>query len=759
MDKSLIIVESPAKVRTIKKFLGPGFDVKASLGHIKDLPEKELGIDIQDEFKPNYTVIRGKSKIIKELRDSAKDSRYIYLALDPDREGEAIAWHVCNELKLKKTAEVYRILFNEITEKAVKAALSKPGKIDENKVNAQQARRILDRLVGYKISPLLWKSVSSGLSAGRVQSVALMLVCRREKEIQVFTPQEYWSITALLKADEPLPFEARLVKIGTKKAEVDNQGDAEKVCSEVKNLPFIVNKVDRKERKRNPYPPFITSTLQQEAFRKLRFVAAKTMSIAQKLYEGLDIGQEGSVGLITYMRTDSTRISQEALDESRNYIGQSFGPEYVPEKPNIYKGKKGAQDAHEAIRPTSVLRHPDSIKGFISKEEYALYRLIWERFVASQMTPAVYDTTTADIKVGKYTFRATGSVIKFKGFTILYEEGNGAGQNDKSKEAPESAEEATQAQDTLLPNLTVNQVLMLLKLTPQQHFTQPPPRYTEASLVKELEELGIGRPSTYATILSIIKERNYVTVNERKFVPTHLGMTVNDLLVENFPDVIDVDFTARMENNLDEIEDGHADWVSTLKEFYTPFAESLTKASKNMRRAKGTPTSLPCPKCGSPLVIKWGRNGEFLACSRYPECKGTAEFSRENNGEIKIREDKISEESCSKCGSPMILKNGRFGRFLACSGYPECKNTKPFSHGVRCPEEGCGGDLVEKRTKKGRIFYSCSNYPKCKFATWDRPLAESCPSCGYPIMVEKVRAGGEPAIECPKKECKYRKVS
>lgn len=757
MDKSLIIVESPAKIKTIKKFLGPDYEVKATMGHIKDLPQRELGIDIESEFKPSYTIIRGKSKVVKDLRDSAKDRQSIYLALDPDREGEAIAWHISQELKGKKNNGIYRILFNEITEKAVKEAIARPGRIDENKVNAQQARRILDRLVGYKISPLLWRKVSSGLSAGRVQSVALRLICDREKGISEFISQEYWSITAHLRADEPPPFQARLVKIANKKSEIDNQANASEVCVEAQQLPFIVHKVDKKERRRNPSPPFITSTLQQEAFRRLRFPAAKTMRLAQRLYEGLEIGQEGSIGLITYMRTDSTRISQEALEQARRYILESYGKEYIPDKPNIYRSKKGSQDAHEAIRPTSAFRHPDQVRDYLQQDEYQLYRLIWEKFVACQMASAIYDTTVAEIKAGRYTFRATGSLIKFKGFTILYQEESVTSSNGKNSKGID--EKTDDTDDIILPHLQVKQVLTLLKLVPQQHFTQPPPRYTEASLVKELEEKGIGRPSTYATILSIIKDRNYVTVDDRKFIPSHLGMTVNDLLIEHFPDIVDVDFTAKMEENLDEIEEGHTDWVATLKEFYAPFAESLVKANQNMRKAKSTPTSVACSRCGSQMVTKWGRNGEFLACSRYPECKNTAEFIREITGEIRIKEDSITEEQCSKCGKPMVLKNGRFGRFLACSGYPECKNTKPFSQGISCPEGGCEGVLLEKRSKKGRVFYGCSKYPKCKFASWDRPVAGSCPDCGYPILVEKIKAGGEVLVQCPKKECSYRKVS
>ena len=739
--KSLVIVESPAKAKTINKFLGKSFIVKASVGHVKDLPKKELGVDVEKNFRPKYVTIQGKGKILGEIKKAAKESDSVYLGQDPDREGEAIAWHIAEELD-GNNKKVYRVLFNEITQKAVLEAIKNPGRIDHNKVDAQQARRIMDRLVGYLISPILWKKVRRGLSAGRVQSVAVRLVVDREKEIKAFIPQEYWSLTAHLEGKNPPLFTAKLREKDGRKAELKNKEETEKILKALDRETFSVKSIERKEKKRYPVPPFTTSTLQQEAVRKLRFSAKKTMLIAQQLYEGLDIGPEGAQGLITYMRTDSVRVSKESQEEAKDYISKKFGKDYIPQKPPAYKSRKSAQEAHEAIRPTSVVREPEKLKNFLTKDQLNLYRLIWNRFVASQMNPAVLDQTTVDIKAGGYTFRATGSTLKFPGFTALYTEG----MDEDIKSEGSSGEE-----ERPIPELKVGETLNLIKLEPKQHFTQPPPRYSEATLVKELEEKGIGRPSTYAAILSTIQERDYVKKVESRFHPTELGLFVNDLLVDNFPDLLDLQFTARMEEELDRIEDGGIKWVQALKDFYGPFHTDLEKAKKGMRdvKTKGIPTDTDifCEKCGKKMVIKWGRNGQFLACSGYPECKNTKPLKSEDS-DIGAQ---VSGEVCENCGSPMVIKTGRYGKFLACSRYPECKTTKPLSTGVRCPEKGCIGTFIERRTKRGRIFFSCSQYPKCKFAIWDRPTSRECPQCGATFLVER-----KENILCIKKGCGYK---
>lgn len=750
MSKDVIIVESPAKAKTIGKYLGDKFIVKASVGHIRDLPSNKLGVDIENDFTPEYETIKGKGKVVADIKKAVKDAETIYLAPDPDREGEAIAWHIAEELSLKKK-KVYRVLFNEITAKAIKAAMEKPGKINQDMVDAQQARRVLDRLVGYQISPLLWNKVKRGLSAGRVQSVAVRLVCEREAEIAAFKSEEYWSVTATLAGSIPPDFSAKLLQSGGKKIKVGTEKEAGAILADLKGKPFTVSRVEKKETKRYPVSAFITSKLQQEAARKLRFTAKRTMSVAQGLYEGVEIGAEGPVGLITYMRTDSVRVSNDALQEAREVIKTRFGADFLPAKAIAYASGKAAQDAHEAIRPTSVARDPESLKKFLDKDQYNLYKLIWNRFVASQMTPALIDQTSVDIEAEKYLFRATGSVIRFPGFLKVYEEGV-----DESAQNSDEAEE----KEATLPPLQKGENLTLRKIEPRQHFTQPPPRYTEATLVKELEEKGIGRPSTYAAIMSTIQEREYVDKVESKFKPTDLGCLVNSLLVEQFPDLLDVEFTAGMEKKLDEVEEGKASWVETIRDFYGPFKITLEKATKSMRNVKTEeiPTDLLCEKCGGGMVIKWGRNGQFLACSSYPECKNTKEFIKTESGEVKVKEQAIEEtgEACPKCGSPMVLRSGRFGKFIACSKYPECKTTKAITTGVTCPESDCGGTLTEKRSKKGKVFFSCSNWPKCKYATWDRPVSKPCPQCNAPFLTEKVSKKTGAALVCVKEGCGYK---
>src|SRR5262244_2592380 len=677
--KSLVIVESPAKANTINKYLGSDYVVKASLGHVKDLPKSKLGVDIKNDFEPVYDVIPGKEKIIKDLRAAAKSANRILLAADPDREGEAICQHLKEILDGGK-AEIFRVLFNEITPKAIRAAIEHPGRINQHVVDAQQARRILDRLVGYQISPLLWDKVRRGISAGRVQTVALRLIVEREREIQAFVPQEYWSIIAKLEGHEPPQFEARLVKVKGKAAEVKDQKEAEHVLSVVKHSDFLVESVVTKEKKRNPVPPFTTSKLQQDAARRLRFTVKKTMMLAQRLYEGIELGEEGRIGLITYMRTDSTRISDEAMQMVRSYVSDVYGGPYLPEKPVFYKSKKDAQDAHEAIRPTFVGRRPDDVKPFLSEDELKLYRLIWTRFVASQMNPAVYDQTTVDISAKDYVFRATGRVMKFDRFLAVYEES--ADEDTKPLEPDDE-------QDLTLPLLTEGEKLKLIDLTPRQHFTEPPPRYTEASLVKALEEKGIGRPSTYATILSTIQDREYVTKDQGKFKPTELGAVVTDMLVKHFEDIFDIQYTARMEEELDEVEEGKMTWVEALEEFYKKFQKDLKQASKNMENLKKQeiPTDEVCEKCGSPMVIKWGQFGRFMACSAYPECKNTKEIVSDEAPKEGERTADAEPEPCENCGKPMALKRGRFGQFLACTGYPECKTTRKLAPGTKTPKK------------------------------------------------------------------------
>ena len=754
MAKSLLIVESPAKARTLQKYLGKDFDVRASVGHIRDLPKKELGVDVEHNFTPKYVTIEGKTKTIQDLRKAAANIQDVYLGPDPDREGEAIAWHIAEILKAGKHT-FHRVLFYELTPKAIKEALAKPVALNRPRFEAQQARRILDRLVGYQISPLLWEKVKRGLSAGRVQSVALRLICDREREILAFVSQEYWSLTAHLKAAQPPPFQAKIVKHKGKKLELANGEQTDKVVSALIGAQYQVAQVEQKERQKRPLPPFITSTMQQEASRKLRFGAKKTMQVAQRLYEGIDLGAEGPVGLITYMRTDSIRVAGVAITAVRDFIQQEYGPEYLPAKPHAYKSRKSAQEAHEAIRPTDVTRTPAAVKAFLEKDELRLYELIWKRFVASQMEPARLLVTTADIAANDYTFRATGTVVKFPGFTVLYEESPDA-----------NGEEG----DVKLPPLTEGEILELLKLDPKQHFTQPPPRYTEATLIKELEKQGIGRPSTYATILTVIQGRLYVMKVKAGFKPTELGMMINDLLVASFPNIMAVSFTANLEEQLDTVAEGSVLWQDVLQDFYGSFNKELQEAKGAMptMKGKGLATGLPCPDCEGGLVIKWGKNGEFLGCSNYPECRFTSNFNRNDQGEIVLEEKTETPvldlpevtETCPKCGKTLVAKQGRFGTFLACPGYPKCRYTRNLeaeteqAAGVPCPEKGCGGTILPRRSRWG-TFYGCNNYPECKFALKSPPVVKSCPTCGFPLLIEKETKKLGKFLACPQKTCDY----
>ena len=798
MAKSLVIVESPAKAKTIGKYLGKGFVVKASLGHIKDLPKKDLAVDVDRDFTPKYEVIEGKKKLIAELKHAAKEVDSVYLAADPDREGEAICWHLKEELEPKKSNKpaIYRVMFNEITQNAVKKAFETPRAVNVSLVDAQQARRVLDRLVGYKISPLLWDKVRRGLSAGRVQTVALRLIVEREREIRAFQKQEYWTIDAGLNAKKPPLLTARLHKRNDETPTVSDEASATAIVNDLDGTNYVVRSVTTKEKRRNPVPPFITSTLQQESARKLRFSVKRTMMLAQGLYEGKELGKEGLVGLITYMRTDSTRVSDDALGEVRAFITDQYGAAYLPESPNVYKTKKDAQDAHEAIRPTSVLRTPDSLEGQLAEDELKLYRLIWWRFVASQMKPAVFDQTTIDIDAtgqsgDRYIFRATGSVPKFDGFLKVYKEGK------------DQTDEEDEEEKHKLPAVTEGEVLRFKSISPEQHFTEPPPRYTEATLVKELEADGVGRPSTYASILSTIQDREYVKKEGGRFTPTELGMVVTDLLLESFENIFDVRYTARMEEELDDIEEGKIDWRVAMAEFYQRFEKDLEHAERHMTDIKRMekPTDLICDKCGKPMVIKWGKHGSFIACTGYPECTNTRELTVDLPDVDKADlTEQDEQEYCENCGRPMVLKKGRFGQFFACSGYPDCKTTKQIGGqqrkdvaleekcpqcgnnlvqkygrygefiacsnypkckyvkqktiGVACPN--CSeGEVVERRSKRGRTFFGCNRYPDCDFVAWGKPIAEKCPECGNSYLIEKYLKSG-PVAQCPNPECKFK---
>jgi DNA topoisomerase-1 len=753
--KSLVVVESPAKARTIKKYLGPNFYVTASMGHVKDLPKTRMGVDPANNFEAEYEVLDGRGKVLSEIKSAAKGADAVYLAPDPDREGEAIAWHISEELgKIK--VPIHRVLFNEITPKAIQAALKSPQKLDPNKFDSHRARRVLDRLVGYEISPILWKKVARGLSAGRVQSVAVRLLVERERAIAVFKPQEYWTIDCSLAAALPPAFPARLTYSNKEKVDIKTEAEARAIEKDLSQQSPIVGNVDVKERQRKPPPPYITSRIQQEASRRFKFSAKRTMKIAQELYEGIDLGEEGPVGLITYMRTDSTRISDDAVATCRAFIEKKYGPTFIPEKPNVFKSKKQAQDAHEAIRPTGVERTPDAVKSFLNADQQKLYQMIWERFVACQMTPAKFEQTGIDIEAGKFTLRANGQKMNFAGWLAVYgepkktqDETDGAPQKEEDAEAGDSGDSVD------LPALKKGEKLSLKEVKPEQHFTQPPPRYTEGTLVKALEENGIGRPSTYASIISVILEKKYVDKVDSKLKPTELGVIVTDLLTQSFPKIMDTEFTAGMEENLDQIEEGTIEWRKMLGGFYGDFAKTLEEAKVSMRDIKREeiPTDHVCEKCGKPMVIKWGKNGSFLACTGYPDCKNTKEINRDISGAFTIVPQKTTNEICDVCQAPMMVRRGKFGEFLACSRYPECKTTKPISLGVACPRQGCGGQISERRSKRNKSFYGCSNYTKtgCDFVLWDKPIPEVCPDCEAPFLLISKKG----AVKCARQGCGY----
>ena len=799
MAKSLVVVESPAKAKTINKYLGRNYKVIASMGHVRDLPKSKLGVDIEEGFEPSYEVIASRKKVLKELKDGAKGADEIFIATDPDREGEAIGWHLAEELGSGNKKKIRRLMFNEITKKGVLSALEHPTTINKQMVDAQQARRVLDRLVGYKISPLLWDKVRRGLSAGRVQSVALKLVCDREREIEAFVPEEYWNITARLAGGVPPEFDARLLKRDGANIKVTSQEEADTVLADLRSASWIVNSVTTKERKKHALPPYITSRLQQAS----RFPVKKTMMIAQQLYEGIELPGEGAVGLITYMRTDSTRVSELAIDEVRDHVAKKFGAEYVPDKPNFFRAKKDAQDAHEAIRPTSMQWDPEAVRAHLTPDQYYLYRLIWNRFVASQMLPAVFDDTTVDIGAANYVFRVKGSVPKFAGWTAVYERDvpevrtEGAGPDSVSAEDEEGS--------GVLPPLAEGDKLDLKELKPEQKFTQPPPRYSEATLVKAMEENGIGRPSTYASIISVIQAREYVNKIEGRFKPTMLGrMLVDRLLSPAFDDILDVNYTRELEEDLDKIEEGTEDYKSTLTSFYKKFEKDLERGKKempNLKEGLQPDPAVACDKCGKPMVIKAGKFGLFLACSGYPECENTRELETPEPG----ADGEGIEEACENCGKPMAMKRGRFGQFLACTGYPECKTTRKIittkqgmtaakpdqmldekcpkcesnlvlkqgrfgeftacsnypackyvkqkSTGLVCPKDG--GDVVERKSRRGKVFFGCANYPDCDFVLWNRPVLEPCPQCGEKFLIEKITKRHGRQLICNTEDCSY----
>ena len=729
MGKSLVVVESPAKAKTINKILGKDYVVKSCMGHVRDLPPKELGIDIDNNFKPRYVTIRGKGKILTDLRKTAQNVDTVFLATDPDREGEAIAWHVAHALACKDD-KVRRIMFNEITPRAVRESIAKSTELDLEKVNAQQARRVLDRLVGYEISPLLWKVIHSGLSAGRVQSVALRMICERDEEIGAFEPEEYWTIDALLKKSDGAPFKVRLMQQDGQKVKIPDQEAATRIVQALQQESFQVELVKQRERLRYPAPPFITSTLQQECARRLRFSVKRTDAIAQQLYEGIEVEGE-TRGLITYMRTDSVRVSDEALAEVRAHIPRLYGDEYLPKVPNKYKTRGTAQDAHEAIRPTSVELHPDQVRPLLSQDQARVYEIVWKRFVASQMKPQVLNLLTIDIRAGDFLLRVTGTSTKFPGFSLLYSETRDEEEDEGASDLP--------------VDLAQGDALDRVDLLPEQHFTKPPPRYNEASLVKELEARGIGRPSTYAQIITTIQDRGYVKkIDRRNFEATDRGQTVNKLLVETFPHIFNVEFTARMEDQLDRIEDGKDNWVEIVRKFYASWEGTLKDANERRRELKQSlqeESSVICEDCGRNMVIKWGRNGRFLACPGFPQCRNAKPLNED-------QEQTKTDQVCDECGSPMVVKTGRYGRFLACGRYPDCKSVKPFFLGIPCPQEGCDGELVEKQSRKGKVFYGCNRYPDCKFASWEKPVGQPCPQCDATLLFEKSGQSGTPVHFC-----------
>ena len=731
MAKRLVIVESPAKAKTVHKFLGPDYLVKASMGHIRDLPKKEMGIDIEHDFKPKYEVIPEKKKTVSELRKSAKECESVFLAADPDREGEAICWHLKTLLK-NFNKNINRVIFHEITKGAIGNAFSHAGEIDQGKIEAQQARRLLDRLVGYLISPLLWKKIGRGLSAGRVQSIAMRLICEREKEIRDFIPEEYWTVTAELEASQPPSFKANLVKIDDKKTKIEDDKSADKIVSELRDATYTLGNVDVKEKKKNPAPPYITSTLQQEGFRLYHFPVKRTMSIVQRLYEGMEIGEQGLVGLITYIRTDSVRVSDEAISGARKFITDNYSKEYAPVEPRIYKNKRRAQDAHEAIRPTTFSLPPEAVKPYLKKEEYNLYRIIWNRFISSQMSSAEVEETVFDISAGKYQFQAKGEVIKFDGFLAL-----------TAKEKKE---------EKILPKAEAGEKLKFLDLESKQNFTQAPPRFNEGSLVRELEAKGVGRPSTYAPIIATLQNRLYVVKEKGKFIPTDLGLFVTDFLIENFSDLMEYEFTVRLEEELDRISERELNWVDHLKSYYALLDKDLQQAMEvESVKATGIPLEDVCPECGLKLVIKEGRYGRFKACSGYPDC--------EYKESLVKKEVKPLDETCPECGSQMVMRTGRYGPFVACSNYPKCKYVKKEKKdtGIPCPQE-CGGTIVRKKTRKGKIFWGCSKYPECEYATWDEPLPKPCPKCGRKFILRRNLIRGDPFLHCSNEECDYKET-
>jgi DNA topoisomerase-1 len=815
LAKNLVVVESPAKAKTINKYLGSDFEVRASMGHVRDLPRRTLGVDVKKGFRAQYEVLPTRKKTVDELRAAAEKAEAIFLAADPDREGEAICWHLAEELSAKARRRVHRVVFNEITRKAVEQAFARPGALDARKVDAQQARRILDRLVGYKVSPILWEKVRRGLSAGRVQSVALKLICDRERLVRAFVPEEYWTVLARLEGGAPPVFPAVLARKGGRSLEIRTGEEAAAVRAELETAAFLVARVQPKERRRHPVPPFITSKLQQEAFKKLRFSVKKTMQVAQRLYEGVELGPDGSLGLITYMRTDSTRVSADALESVRAHVAATYGAEHLPENPVFYKSRKDAQDAHEAIRPTYLERDPDSVKRFLSKDELALYRLIWNRFVASQMKAAVYDETVVDIEAGAYQLRSRGSRLKFKGFLAAYEET----PDEKVESGPGAAEAGGEeaepgAPGSELPPLAEGDALALRGLDTDQHFTAPSPRFSEASLVKELEENGIGRPSTYASIIATIEAREYMEKREGKLFPTELGFLVTDLLVQHFQDIMNVEYTAAMEQELDEIEEGRDNLLNTLGQFWKKFEADLARAARDMEnvKAKEEPTDETCDKCGSAMVIKWGRYGRFLACTGYPECKNTRQLHGDDGGGLEVAEDVARQtcpdhaqtlvlkkgrygpylacplypeckntrrllrgsdgrlqletlapldETCPECGHPLTWRRGRFGNFVACSSYPTCRYIKKKEAreiGLACPE--CGeGAVVERKGRWGRSFYGCRRYPTCRFTAHHRPIGEACPDCGRAFLLEKETKKEGRVVYCGNEACHYRRAA
>ncbi|MCA9783604.1 MAG: type I DNA topoisomerase [Calditrichaeota bacterium] len=755
MARSLVIVESPKKSVTIGKYLDSWkprtFKVTSSVGHIIDLPEKELGVDVDNHFKPTYVHASRKGKVIGELKKLAKDADVILLATDQDREGEAIAWHIANLLDEEKHGKrlVQRVRFNEITKDAIIEAFSKPDVINQSLVDAQQARRIMDRLVGYKVSPLLWRAVSRGLSAGRVQSVAVRLICEREAEIQAFVAEEYWSFAGRFRSQVGEVFEASLHHLDGKKPDVNNTDLAMSLKAEMEASSWTVSEINEKDVSRKPYAPFITSTMQQDAARRLGFSPKKTMMLAQQLYEGVELEQGENTGLITYMRTDSTRLSNQALDEIREWIGSSLGADYLPKSPVQYKGRKSAQDAHEAIRPTRIDLRPERLNAWLTRDQLRLYELIWNRAVASQVTPARYRQRTIDLSGGRFVFRAAGRVLMHEGFLRIY------GDPKSSKgETPTEGQEPQEGDDRFIPtNIHEGENAQLNEVDPRQHFTKPPARFTQESLIRSLEELGIGRPSTYASIVDMIMTRNYVEIKEKRFHPTDLGLTVNKILVENFAGIFNVDFTARMENDLDSVEQGRG-WTEVLQDFYGPFNSALQTAEGNLKEIKTgltQPVGEDCPECKNGLVYKWGRHGRFIACSNFPACKYTRNLEEDGAPEVDV--------VCEKCGKPMQIKTSKYGKFLACSGYPGCSNTMPMTLGVPCPKPDCKGQISERRTKRGRVFYGCTKYPGCDFASWDKPVDKSCPTCESRYLVMKHTESRGDFLRCPVCKSEYESVA